>query len=995
MRSQQDAHELLRTLLAALADEREVKDEKDVLQRLVQRSFQGLICEAILCWSCRQVTVRHEFFLDLSLDIAEEDLDTGPLGLRGWAMKPLIVPEEEEDEAPAVEEPAPDGLEDQVIQVQLERVPGRRIPLGLEWQDAAKHNCKVLRRVHPNSLADQWNKRSGNGRLVPNLLLLSVNGEEDAEEIMQVLKDEAKLLLRFAPEEVVSARVNEKTQQGFQIELQRDAKTPWGFQLDPAALEEGNLIVAQILPDSVLDAWNLRCRSMGRKQQLVHCGDKILAVNGSRELQQMTKALNSQARQKNVVLLEPGDRGGYSAPSSAPAAEEDATFQVELEPMVSNSSWGFQLERMDGDDVAARVKGLEEGSPVALWNMVCRSRGDEHLCVEADDVLLDAKNAMAAASATPRSFTLRRSRDRQASVRAGGLDRTTARTASAAPRGTAAMEDLRQTMLHAAHGCAAQLAAEASPLATLFGAATPRPRAVSLADCVRNLGSIEALEENFQPIYHCSCCGSDAPRRAFASKRTWLQQLPPVLPVQLKRFRFDAHTGSFQKSRMRIQTTSTLDLSDLILSSDAQLGQSLGAMESRPPSSQVADSFIRLEVSLPSGRCETVTVSQGGTIADLKVAVQKSLGQSFLRLVGPGGLLLDSADPLPLSGLHDGDSLTAVALKPKIAATDGAFALWCPAGGGRVVAWNHPANGGDSSSVQDQLRNVQQIRASSFAFAAILEDGTVVTWGDPKRGGDSSRVQNQLRNVQQICGSMSAFAAILEDRTVVTWGDPKRGGDSSKVQDQLRNVQQICGSMSAFAAILEDGTVVTWGDPESGGDSSKVQDQLRNVQQICGSMSAFAAILENRTVVTWGDPEHGGDSPIAQDQIRLRNVQQIRASSFAFAAILEDRTVVTWGNPKYGGDSSKVENQLRNVQQICCSMSAFAAIVTDGKVVTWGDPERGGDSSRVQDQLRNVQQICGSMSAFAAILEDRTVVTWGDPHGGGDSSRVKNQFRYV
>jgi hypothetical protein len=52
-------------------------------------------------------------------------------------------------------------------------------------------------------------------------------------------------------------------------------------------------------------------------------------------------------------------------------------------------------------------------------------------------------------------------------------------------------------------------------------------------------------EENFQPIYHCSCCGSDATRR-FASKRTWLQQLPPVLPVQLKRFRFDAHTGSFQ-----------------------------------------------------------------------------------------------------------------------------------------------------------------------------------------------------------------------------------------------------------------------------------------------------------------------------------------------------------------------------------------------------------------------------------------------------------------
>jgi hypothetical protein len=42
---------------------------------------------------------------------------------------------------------------------------------------------QVLRRVHPNSLADQWTRRSGR-RLVGNLLLLSVNGQEDEEEIM-------------------------------------------------------------------------------------------------------------------------------------------------------------------------------------------------------------------------------------------------------------------------------------------------------------------------------------------------------------------------------------------------------------------------------------------------------------------------------------------------------------------------------------------------------------------------------------------------------------------------------------------------------------------------------------------------------------------------------------------------------------------------------------------------------------------------------------------
>ena len=39
-------------------------------------------------------------------------------------------------------------------------------------------------------------------------------------------------------------------------------------------------------------------------------------------------------------------------------------------------------------------------------------------------------------------------------------------------------------------------------------------------------------------------------------------------------------------------------------------------------------------------------------------------------------------------------------------------------------------NGGDSSSVQNQLKDVQQTQAFASAFAAILADGSVVTWGD-------------------------------------------------------------------------------------------------------------------------------------------------------------------------------------------------------------------------------------------------------------------------
>ena len=51
---------------------------------------------------------------------------------------------------------------------------------------------------------------------------------------------------------------------------------------------------------------------------------------------------------------------------------------------------------------------------------------------------------------------------------------------------------------------------------------------------------------------------------------------------------------------------------------------------------------------------------------------------------------------------------------------------------------------GDSSQVQEQLRKVQHIQATDYAFAAILESGAIVTWGCSDSGGDCSHVQEQL-----------------------------------------------------------------------------------------------------------------------------------------------------------------------------------------------------------------------------------------------------------
>ena len=59
------------------------------------------------------------------------------------------------------------------------------------------------------------------------------------------------------------------------------------------------------------------------------------------------------------------------------------------------------------------------------------------------------------------------------------------------------------------------------------------------------------------------------------------------------------------------------------------------------------------------------------------------------------------------------------------------------------------------------LRNVKQIQATQFAFAAILSDERVVTWGDAQCGGDSSGVQNQLRSRNSSCESNVILGYLL------------------------------------------------------------------------------------------------------------------------------------------------------------------------------------------------------------------------------------------
>ncbi|CAE7943562.1 ADS3 [Symbiodinium sp. KB8] len=400
---------------------------------------------------------------------------------------------------------------------------------------------------------------------------------------------------------------------------------------------------------------------------------------------------------------------------------------------------------------------------------------------------------------------------------------------------------------------------------------------------------------------------------------------------------------------------------------------------------------ISVRVGLMSGRAVWISCKGNCTVGELRLQAQNALQTGSGRLVNTALEVLREEATLDQAGIKTGEDLLLHFRQLSLASTERGFAALLS--DGSVVTWGHADDGGDSSSVKDQLRTVQQIQSTNRAFAAILADGAVATWGHAGCGGDSSSVKELLKDVQHIEATHEAFAAILSDRSVVTWGSAGWGGDSSSVQDQLKAVHQIEATIGAFAAILYDGSVATWGHAGWGGDSGCVQDRLGAVQQIQATNYAFAAVLSDGSVATWGHAGCGGDSSSVKAQ--LKDVQHIEATIGAFAAILSDGSVVTWGHAGWGGDCRCVQEQLKNVQQVQATNRAFAAILTDGSVVTWGHVGWGGDSRAVQDQLKGVQHIQATNRAFAAILNTGSIVTWGDSTLCSYSNSVQEKLKDV
>ena len=111
--------------------------------------------------------------------------------------------------------------------------------------------------------------------------------------------------------------------------------------------------------------------------------------------------------------------------------------------------------------------------------------------------------------------------------------------------------------------------------------------------------------------------------------------------------------------------------------------------------------MLKIDVALPNGHAELLTLLPSSTVQDVRTKAERAFGKKYLRLITvKNRVLVDPDKTLEEAEIEDGECLTALALQPKLAATLGAFALWCHEGA--IVTCGDAFCGGHSSAGQHE-----------------------------------------------------------------------------------------------------------------------------------------------------------------------------------------------------------------------------------------------------------------------------------------------------
>jgi hypothetical protein len=298
--------------------------------------------------------------------------------------------------------------------------------------------------------------------------------------------------------------------------------------------------------------------------------------------------------------------------------------------------WGFRWNEGKLKQRTFVVGGVFEDSMVDKWNLKRMSTGSAARAVYPGDLLIEVNGH--------REYEMMRQQLKQANelelefVRTGAKeplcsilhDETDDEAEELRAALAAAQRARKNDFLRQSASCFESLS---SPLKTVFGAASTKRASnghLNLEDCLDQFSFVEAIEDDYQPVYRCAMCKSKSGCKTFASRRFWLWPvgLPSTLTLQLKRFR--RYTSEFVKSMTSVVLPAVLDLSSHVLT-EAQL-------EILRAHAVDGSDLERLSSDLKSGSADSVCYElfgicehQGGHMQDGHYVAYVNVGPSLAR----------------------------------------------------------------------------------------------------------------------------------------------------------------------------------------------------------------------------------------------------------------------------------------------------------------------------------------------------------------------------
>lgn len=234
--------------------------------------------------------------------------------------------------------------------------------------------------------------------------------------------------------------------------------------------------------------------------------------------------------------------------------------------------WGFRWSESRLQNRTFVVGRVVEDSLLDKWNMKRKATGSADRAIYPGDQLIEVNGdqeyeAMRQRLKWDNELDLHFVRSGAKDVAGSGLhDETDDEAEEIRAAQAAALEERRRHFFDQSESCYQALA---NDLQGIFGAARTCNRAsnghIDLQDCLEQFSMVEALEDEYEPVYRCATCSTHPRLKTYASRRLWLWPagLPPTLTIQLKRFR--RYADDFVKSVTSVPLPAELDLSGHVL----------------------------------------------------------------------------------------------------------------------------------------------------------------------------------------------------------------------------------------------------------------------------------------------------------------------------------------------------------------------------------------------------------------------------------------------